>query len=525
MKKINEYEVDFCGKIHNLSKFKIEERLLNMFLYNGVDALKKINGEYSLCIKNTNTKEQILIRDKMGIASLYYTILNNNIYFANRVEDLIKISNITPIIDKESIKMLFGIGPAKEEGKTFIKNIYEVKPGHCYIFKDGKLLTLKYFDYINNNNLDTKENAKENIKNILEDSIKIRSKNKNVCVMLSGGLDSSLVTTLLNKNDKKIKSFSVNYENNDKDFKANKYQKTKDSDYIKLVLEKNNLNHKNIIISKNELVENLQNALCAREFPGMGDIDSSLYVFLNKIKEENVESVFTGECADEIFLGYPWLYENINNDIIPFINNLNLREKIIKPGILKENELKNYTVEAYNNIIEKLDNLDEYKKKNYLTIKLFMPVLVERIQKLSNYLGVNVEVPFADYRIFEYLFNLPFDYKINNVYNEKSLLKEIYKDKLPSEIIVRKKSPYPKTYDINYAKKVESILLEIIENKNSKIHEIIDTSYLKKIIENEDKSSVDKNFFGQLMTYPQFLAYIIQIEMWLNKYKIKFENN
>ena len=525
MKKLNEYEINLYGKIHNLEELKIdreniEEELLKRFLEKGENLFKKLNGEYTISIKNLNRGEEIIVRDKIGVMPLYFTIKDNKLYHSNRIDELIKMSKITPVLDKSGIKMLFGIGPAKESGKTLIKDIYEVMPGHYYLFKEGKILTFKYFDFLDKFSLDDKEKSKIKIKNILEDSIKIRSKEE-CSVMLSGGLDSSLVTTLLNK--KNLKSFSVNYENNDKDFKANKYQGTKDSDYIKIMVDKLNLKHTNIVISKDLLVNNLEKALLAREFPGMGDIDSSLLVFLEKIKEKGVNNIFTGECADEIFLGYPWLYKDVNSDLVPFINNINLREKLIKPGLLEENELKNYVEKVYGDIVKDLDITDVFKKYNYLTIKLFMPVLAERIKKLSEYVGINVEIPFADYRIFEYIFNLPFEYKITENYNEKSLLKEIYKDKLPYEIIKRKKSPYPKTYDKEYAKKIEEIVLKIISDNDSRIHEIIDTKYLKEIILNSDKESVDKNFFGQLMTYPQVLAYIIQIEIWLNKYKIKVQ--
>ena len=336
MKKLNEYEINLYGKIHNLEELKIdreniEEELLKKFLEKGENLFKKLNGEYTISIKNLNRGEEIIVRDKIGVMPLYFTIKDNKLYHSNRIDELIKMSKITPVLDKSGIKMLFGIGPAKESGKTLIKDIYEVMPGHYYLFKDGKILTFKYFDFLDKFSLDDKEKSKIKIKNILEDSIKIRSKEE-CSVMLSGGLDSSLVTTLLNK--KNLKSFSVNYENNDKDFKANKYQGTKDSDYIKIMVDKLNLKHTNIVISKDLLVNNLEKALLAREFPGMGDIDSSLLVFLEKIKEKGVNNIFTGECADEIFLGYPWLYKDVNSDLVPFINNINLREKLIKPGLL-----------------------------------------------------------------------------------------------------------------------------------------------------------------------------------------------
>ncbi len=539
MKNKKDYVVKFVGKINNLEEIhnkynskesNVEDMLLKIFLEHGDEVLKDINGEYTLCIKNLVTKDTFLIRDKMGIKPLYYTILDNSeIYVENRIEKLIENTEISPVINKDGVKMLFGIGPALEEGKTLLKGIYEVKPGCYNVFTQGKLIEVKYFDYINSINLDTKDEVKGKLKNILEDSCIKRCSSDEVNVMLSGGLDSSVVTTVLYNSNKKINSYSVDYDKNNVNFVPNKFQKTQDKDYIGKVLEKIESNHTNIIINEKELVESLEEAMIARERPAMADIDSSLLCFLKKLKDHGVNECFTGECSDEIFLGYPWLYSECSKEKIPFINNIELRNKIIKDGILEKGELEEYINSIYYKYINELklsDVIDDKSKKfiknNYLTIKLFMPVLIERAEKLSNYVGVNLKIPFADYRIFEYLFNVPFHYKVNNYYNEKSLLKEMYLEDLPIEIIKRKKSPYPKTYDPEYLKSVQKILLEIIENKNCRIKEIIDIKFLKKYI-NENGNIYAGNFFGQLMTYPQILAYIIQIEMWMQRYNVHFE--
>lgn len=536
-----DYVIKFVGNINNIEEIKekynirlenLEDILLELFLEYGDDFLKDINGEFSLCIKNLVTKDTFLIRDKLGVKPLYYTILSNGeIYVENRIDKLIKNTNITPIIDKEGVKMLALLGPAKEEGKTLFKNIYEVKPGCYNVYTSGKLIEVKYFDYINKINVDTKEEVKEKIKKVLEDSILKRCDKENVNVMLSGGLDSSIVTTVLYNNNKKINSYSVDYENNNINFSPNKFQKTQDKDFISKISDKTNSKHTNIIINEKQLIDNLREAVIARERPAMGDIDSSLLVFLKEMQKLNVNTCFTGECSDEIFLGYPWLYTECSKEKIPFINNIELRKKFIKKNILSENEIDEYINNIYYKYINDLklsDVIDDKSKKfiknNYLTIKLFMPVLIERAEKISNYLNMNLKIPFADYRIFEYLFNVPFYYKINNYYNEKSLLKEIYLDDLPIEIIKRKKSPYPKTYDPNYLESVQKILYEMLENENCKLKEIFDIEFIKEYIK-KDGNIYEGPFFGQLMTYPQVLAYLIQIEMWMQMYNVHFENN
>ena len=180
--------------------------------------------------------------------------------------------------------------------------------------------------------------------------------------------------------------------------------------------------------------------------------------------------------------------------------------------------------------VEVLDKNDDFENTfrniNYLTVKRLMNTLVERTDRMSMANSLEVRVPFADHRIFEYVYNLPAKMKLglyeNNIPIEKFLLRKAFENELPSEIVYRKKSPFPKTYDPVYLKLVEDKMSEIIENKNSKISNLINLNFVKDIIAIHGEN-LTENLFGQLMTYPQTLAYLIQIEMWLNKYNPKIE--
>lgn len=353
--------------------------------------------------------------------------------------------------------------------------------------------------------------------------------------MLSGGLDSSVLTTLAKREIPNLTTFSINFEGNEKDFNANAYQPTKDSDYVKIMVDKLNTNHKNIYFNNLDLFNSLKEAMIARDMPGMADIDSSMLVFCKKIADTGYKVCISGECSDEIFGGYPWYYkeELMHSIAFPWTRSFDTRSSILRQDLVSEAELKNYILRAYNSTITKVvynsSNPDEnlFRRTCYLTTKWFMNTLIERTDRMSMLSGLEVRVPFADKKLFEYVYNLSYKFKLgltdtNNSPIEKYLLREAFKGELPNEIINRKKSPFPKTYDPEYLKLLEDEIKRIITSSTAPILQIINVKYLFEIL-NSHGSNLKENWFGQLMTYPQTLAYLIQINMWLEEYDIEID--
>ena len=269
--------------------------------------------------------------------------------------------------------------------------------------------------------------------------------------------------------------------------------------------------------------------MIARDMPGMADIDSSLLLFCKNVKEEMTVSL-TGECADEIFGGYPWFYREdaLNSNTFPWSIAIDERQKLLNIDIGKKVNLKNYIDYRYNESLSEVEILDSDSKETakkrkitHLTLNWFMQTLLDRSDRMSMYNGFELRVPFCDYRLAQYVWNIPWEIKSLNG-REKGLLRYICKDFLPNEIIERKKSPYPKTHNPNYLSKVKLMLTEIMENNNAPINNLLNKKYILEIIETEG-SAFKRPWFGQLMTGPQLMAYLCQVNMWLEKYKPKIE--
>ena len=290
-----------------------------------------------------------------------------------------------------------------------------------------------------------------------------------------------------------------------------------------------NTNHKTIILDTPELANSLEDAMIARDLPGMADVDSSLLLFCKNVKKEAAVAL-TGECADEIFGGYPWFFREdaLNSGTFPWSIALDERQNILNPEISKKVDLKSYIDYRYNESLNEIEILDcdseataSMRKISHLTLNWFMQTLLDRSDRMASFNNFEIRVPFCDYRLVEYAWNIPWELKALKG-REKGLLRYIMKGILPSEIVDRKKSPYPKTWNPTYLATVKNMLTKIMENKNAPINDLLNREYILEILETDGKA-FSRPWFGQLMTGPQLMAYLCQVNMWLEKYQPKIE--
>lgn len=541
------YTIVYNGEIYNTKELREElsrsgykmhtksdtEVLLNSYIKWGYDVCKKLNGIFAFAIWDESKKELFIARDHFGIKPLFYTITKNTLIFGSEVKALFEHPNVKIEIDSQSIAEIFGIGPAHTPGIGAFKNIKELKPASFLIFNKYGLHTEKYWKLQSKVHEDDFETTCKTVRNLLEDSIQ-----RQLCsdvplgTFLSGGLDSSIITKYASdfykkNNMEKLKTFSVDYVDNDKNFVKNDFQPNSDNYYIDIMGKYLDTNHENILIDTPELAEKLYDAMIARDLPGMADVDSSMLIFCQKVKEK-VTVVLSGECSDEIFGGYPWFFREdaLNSKTFPWSIAINERQNLLNPEIKNKVNLKEYIDYRYSESLSEVEILDtdseatsKERKINYLTLYWFMQNLLDRTDRTSMYNGFEVRVPFCDYRLVQYVWNIPWEMKALDG-REKGLLRYIMRDELPKEIVERKKSPYPKTCNPTYLKAVKQMLNKIMENKNAPINELLNRKVILDILDTDGKSFV-RPWFGQLMTGPQLIAYLVQVNMWLERYQPK----
>lgn len=576
------YVIVYNGEIYNTEELRQEllrkgiifstssdtEVVLSAYMVYGKKMVEKLNGIYSFVIWDERERSLFFCRDRLGVKPLFYTMGNRKFYFASEIKALLAHPDIKPKVSAYGLCQLFGIGPARVPGSGVYEEIYEVLPGHCGTFSDSGLEQWKYWEPEAKVCTDTYEQAVEKVRELLTDSITRQLvSDVPICTLLSGGLDSSVVSAVaadyLKKQGKTLDTYSFDYTDNNENFKSSAFQPEQDRPYVEQMVAHIGSNHHYLECAYSDLYDSLFEAVRAKDMPGMTDVDASLLYFARKIKEKHTVCL-SGECADEIFGGYPWFRakESFQIDRFPWSRDLEFRMSVVNPSLVKHLPIEKYVRAQYLRSIKKMSCLPtekidrkkifqrnaqadtnqdiiennhkcdenysvsredglEYQRRQrelaHLNIAWFMATLLERKDRMTMASGLEVRVPFADHRLVEYLYQLPWDYKYHK--NQvKSLLKDAMGSYLPKSVLERKKCPYPKSYDPKFENLLKEKLHEILKDTDAPIQTLVNKAYLEKLM--ASTSDHGKPWFGQLMATPQMYAYLIQMNYWLEEYQV-----
>ena len=532
------YRIIFNGEIYNMNELKKHlidlgfhfssqsdsEVLLVCFIAYREKCLNMLDGIFSFVIYYDD--QIFACRDHLGVKPLYYYLKENDLIIASEIKAILMYLGKC-VVDKTGIKELLGLGPSLSPGKTLYKDISSLRPAH-YLFYDGNNCVIeRYWCLQKNPHLKNYEETIQDVRYLVNQSIQRQLlSDVPISCMLSGGLDSSIITALSSQYVNNISTYSIDYLDQEKYFKPYDYQLTRDSDYIDEMVERYHSHHNNVVLSQKNLIIFLKQSMIARDAPGMADIDSSFLLFCKEIKRHH-KVVLSGECADEIFGGYPWFYkkELYSLDTFPWIQDIDQRLDLLNENIKKLN-IKDYVQNQYYQTLQEIDYLDQSfydtnkRKMIYLNIEWFMQTLLTRSDSQSMYSAVELRVPFASKDLIEYMYNVPWAYMYKDQ-QEKSVLRDAFKDFLPDDIYNRKKNPYPKTHSPFFLTYIKRLLLETLNDKNNILYQLFDIKKLKHFIEHSE--TIEVPWFGQLMMGPQLLAYFYQIYVWGKIYHVELE--
>ena len=507
------------------------EVILIGYMALGCEFVKELNGIFSFAIWDDNLRTLILARDRFGVKPLFYSVLEGTLVFYSEIKALFEYPGIKPQVDSEGLCEIFGLGPAKSYGKGVFKNIHEVLAGNILVFNETGPHMESYWNLISAPHEDSYQETVEKTSYLLYDAVKRQMiSDIPICSFLSGGVDSSLVTAIcakeLGKLGKQIETYSFDFKDNAKHFISNSFQPSQDRPYVDIMVEHVGSKHTYLECDNFDLADNLYNAVDARDLPNMADVESSLLFFCKKVAA-TTKVALTGECADEIFGGYPWNHrpELMEAPSFPWSRNMETRKLLLSQDLLSSIDLDGYVQSAYEKSLSEVPRLAgevglsaRRREIAYLNLKWFMVTLLDRMDRCSMFSGLEARVPFADHRIVEYVWNVPWEMKSPNGV-VKGLLREAGKGLIPEEILYRRKSPYPKTYHPDYEKLLGNRLLDVLTDTNAPISSLVDVNKVKTFL--SSPSDYGKPWYGQLMAGPQLIAYLLQINYWLEKYHVE----
>ncbi|MEK3644301.1 asparagine synthase (glutamine-hydrolyzing) [Aeribacillus sp. FSL M8-0235] len=545
-KEDNSYTICYNGELYNTEDIRKEllkkgytfrghsdtEVLLASYMEWKEECVHHLNGIYAFAVWDSADEKLFIARDRLGVKPLFFYENNGNFLFASEIKALLANPEVDALLDQEGLQEIMALGPSRSPGSGVFKGIEELRPAHALVFNRDGLKIWRYWNVKSNPHEDSFEETVEKVRELLIDAVTRQLvSDVPLCTFLSGGLDSSAITAIAARTFEKegkghLHTYSIDYEGNSEYFQQSEFQPNADAYWIHLMKESFQTIHHECIMTQEELVSYLQEAVEVRDLPGMADVDSSLLWFCRQINKDFVVSL-SGECADEIFGGYPWFYrpEELAREGFPWIRSLDERIKLLRNDWQKKLNIKEYALRQYEKTIEETPVLDgepetERKRRElfYLNMIWFMTTLLDRKDRMSMGASLEVRVPFADHRLVEYVWNIPWEWKRYGD-REKGLLRKSLEDLLPKEVVYRKKSPYPKTHHPKYTKLVKEQLENVLAMKDSILHELFDGNALNKLVET-DGASFQRPWYGQLMTGPQLLAYLWQIHIWFEKYRI-----
>ncbi len=538
------YTIIYNGEIYNCPELREELEalghsfpdrsdtrvVLHAFAQWGERAAEKLNGIYAFAVWDESRGRVFLCRDRMGVKPLFYAVRNGSLIFASEIKALLCHPEVRPELDAQGLAQVTLLGPGRVPGSGVFKDVFELLPGECgYFDPDTGALTLRrYWRLRDRENRDTFPEAAERVRYLVTDAITRQLvSDVPVCTFLSGGLDSSLISSVAERyfaaRSETLRTVSVDYRDNGKYFKKSKFQPTSDPEFIMRMRDYLPGEHTLVTLDTPELVTALYEAVEARDLPGMADVDSSLLLFCREIKKRATVAV-SGECADEIFGGYPWYRdpEIREREGFPWAQSTLWRAGFLRPGVLGGIDPAEFVDYYYKRTCREADILPSapplerrMKEMMNLNVDWFMQTLLDRKDRMSMWSSLEVRVPFCDHRIAEYLYTLPWEYKDHGGC-EKGLLREAMRGYLPDEVLWRRKSPYPKTHNPAYLEAVSGELCAVLSDPSQPIHNIMRPEALRELL--TDTRSAP--WYGQLMTAPQTIAYMLQLNYWLKKYKV-----
>lgn len=528
----DEIRKELIEKGHHFVSHSDTEVLLHAYAQYGKKCVHKLNGIYAFAVYEVNAKKLFLCRDRVGVKPLFYYKYKNGILFGSEIKALLKSGILKPTVNETGLYEIFFLGPARSPKNGVFKGVKELRPGEMAVYKNGKMYKETYFRIKAQEHTDNETETIEKTRFLLTDAIQRQLvTDVPMCFFLSGGLDSSIICKTASDYYRKnnlgqISTYSVEYEDNRKYFTTNAFQPNADFDYISFMVNDTQSKHTEIVLNNSEVAQALYDSVKARDLPGYVDIDSSLLLFCNEIKKDYTVAL-SGECADELFGGYPW-YHNKNilfEECFPWSRSQEIRRSILRKGILKRGE--DYVLSKYFDTIRRADTLpcdsavDKRMREMFmLNFNWFMQCLLERKDRCSMYNGLEVRVPFCDYRLVEYAYNMPWQLKAYGK-REKGIIRKAFENILPYEICYRKKSPYPKTHNPEYMRICSDKVKEILNKKGTVLNNLLDYDGVMNIMSEPEK--ISSPWYGQLMRAPQIMAYIIELDYWFEHYGVVIE--
>ncbi|MEU2956719.1 asparagine synthase (glutamine-hydrolyzing) [Streptomyces sp. SID1034] len=519
-----ELRADLVSRGHRFRTKSDTEVVLRGYLEWGEGVVDKLNGMFAFGIWDVAREELLLVRDRMGVKPLYYYPTADGVLFGSEPKVILANPEIPRRVNANGLRELLDMVKTPEH--AIFTGMHEVRPGHTVRVRREGLTKRRYWALEAKEHTDSLEKTIDTVRGLLEDTVQRQLiSDVPLCSLLSGGLDSSAVTALAAKalaaeGAGPVRSFSVDFVGAVENFVPDPLRSTPDAPFVRDLAEHVAAEHKEILLNSDDLSDPAVRTavLAATDLPPMwyGDLWPSLYLLFKAVRERSTVAL-SGESADELFGGYSWFHdpEVLTAETFPWLTTtpgpFYDGTPLFDGSLLGTLDIPGYRRSSYGDAIAEVPILagetgleKRMREISYLNLTRFLNTLLDRKDRMSMAVGLEVRVPFCDHRLVEYVFNAPWAMKTFDG-REKSLLRAATRDVLPESIAKRVKAPYPSTQDSGYEKKLRDRLAEVVGGSNAPILPLLD---LKKVHGRLD---------GSISTASTQITRIdLEVPLWLN---------
>ncbi|MDQ1499928.1 MAG: hypothetical protein QOI86_3268 [Actinomycetota bacterium] len=471
------------------------EVVLRGYIRWGEGVAARLNGMFAFAIWDGRARKLVMIRDRMGIKPLYVCPTSDGVLFGSEPKAILANPLAPRAVDADGLRERLAF--VKTPGHAVWSGMREVEPGTILTVDVDGVRERRYWRLETRPHEDGRDETVAHVRALLEDIVR-RQLVADVprCVLLSGGLDSSAITALsarqLAEEGERVRTFAVDFAGQTEHFHADAVRPTPDTPYVHDVATHVGSEHADIVLDHGTLSDPdiRRKVVVARDLPtGMGDMDTSLYLLCKAIRERSTVAL-SGESADEIFGGYRQFHDPLvqRAHAYPWIALDEMRfdaaDTILHPDVRSKLDLDSYRRDTYEQAIAEVGHLpsesdleSRMRISSYLHLTRFVRYLLDRKDRLSMAVGLEVRVPFCDHRLVEYVYNTPWALKTYDG-REKSLLRGAVRDILPASVVQRVKSPYPSTQDWHYALDLQMQARELLGQPGHPAFDLIDRNWL-----------------------------------------------
>ncbi|MEN8656121.1 asparagine synthase (glutamine-hydrolyzing) [Streptomyces sp. 21So2-11] len=516
-----ELRAQLIARGHHFETVSDTEVVLHAYLEWGAAFVDHLTGMFALAIWDAGREELLLVRDRLGVKPLYYHVYGGGLLFGSEPKAILANPLFTARTSEDKLPILFN-PRLSMPGETPFTDLRQVQPGHLVRFARSGAHETPYWRLVSREHHDDAATTVARVREILEDVVRHQLvADVELCCLLSGGLDSSVITALAAAHHpRRLRSFSVDFEGAEDDFRATALRPERDTPFALSAAAHLRVDHTAITLDPEALSTVVPEILLARDLPSLGQFDSSMYLLFQAIRERSTVAL-SGEAADEVFGGYPWFFDHATvwGDTFPWLGNSPRLTDCLAPDARARIRPDDDERDRYATLRARVPRLTgesgrqaRMREVLYLSLQGPLVYLLDRKDRMSMAVGLEVRVPFCDHKLLEYVWNVPWKMKMADG-REKSLLRAAAADLLPGEVLRRRKSAYPATFSPAHAKSVRAALDAVLDDRDSPLSGLLDIPKVRELAASQ----------GEMMTMADnlhLLLPLIEVDRWMRSYNV-----